>query len=297
MKSEHNILIAFLLNLFFAIFEFVGGIITNSVAIASDAIHDLGDSLCIGVSYLLERKSKNKPDNKYTYGYARFSILGALITSLVLVIGSIFVIGSSILRIMSPEEINYDGMIIFAIIGVIVNTISVLKTKDGDSLNQKSVSLHMLEDVLGWIVVLIGSILMRFFDINILDSIMSIGIAIFLLFHAFRNVKEIMDLFLIKLPKNVNISEIKKEIESIPGVYEIHHVHIWSIDGNENCATMHVIAKSKDLVELKKEIKETLEHKNINHSILEFEDIDENCHEKTCEGAKGEHEHHQHHHH
>ena len=184
MKTEKNILIAFLLNISFSIFEFFGGIITNSVAILSDSIHDLGDAISIGISYFMERKSKKPGDNNYTYGYVRYSVLGGVITTSILLVGSILVIISATKRLINPVEVNYNGMIIFAIIGVILNYIAAYVTKEGDSINQKSVNLHMLEDVLGWIVVLIGAIIMNFTDIRILDSIMSIGVAIFILFNS-----------------------------------------------------------------------------------------------------------------
>ena len=147
MKTEKNILIAFLLNMFFSIFELLGGIYTNSVAIISDAIHDFGDAISIGVSYGLEKKSKKKPDNKYTFGYTRYSVLGAIITNTILIIGSTLVIYNAIERIINPVEINYDGMIIFAVLGVIINFGAAYYTKDGDSLNQKSVAQQLLKQV------------------------------------------------------------------------------------------------------------------------------------------------------
>ena len=191
MKTEKNILIAFLLNLAFSIFELVGGLFTNSVAILTDSIHDLGDALSIGISYFLEKKSKKKPDKNHTYGYIRYSVIGSIITTVILLVGSCFVIYESIKRIMNPVVVNYDGMIIFAIFGVVINTIASIVTKDGDSLNQRAVNLHMLEDVLGWVVVLIGSILMKFTDIYLIDSILSIGVAIFILFHSLKNLKKV----------------------------------------------------------------------------------------------------------
>ena len=156
MKTEKNILIAFILNLLFSILEFFGGFLTNSVAILSDSIHDFGDALSIGISYFLERKSKKKADDKYTYGYVRFSVLGGVITTTILLVGSILVIIGAVKRIFNPVEVNYSGMIVFAILGVILNCIAAYVTREGDSINQKSVNLHMLEDVLGWIIVLIG---------------------------------------------------------------------------------------------------------------------------------------------
>ena len=203
MKTEKNILFAFILNLAFSIFEFFGGIFTNSVAILSDSIHDMGDAVSIGVSFFLEKKSKKKPDNNYTYGYIRYSVLGGLITTVILLVGSILVIYNAIGRIINPVEVNYKGMIIFAIIGVVMNFIATYLTREGDSINQKSVNLHMLEDVLGWVVVLIGAIIMNFTDIRIIDPIMSIGVALFILINTLKSLKQILDLFLEKTPQNI----------------------------------------------------------------------------------------------
>ena len=282
MKSEKNILIAFILNLGFSIFEFIGGTITNSVAIISDSIHDIGDSLSIGLSFFLEEKSKKKPDNKYTFGYIRYSILGSLITTLILILGSIFIIYNAINRIINPVEINYNGMIIFAIIGVIVNFLAAYFTKEGHSLNQKSVNLHMLEDVLGWVIVLIGAIVMRFTGIKIIDPILSILVALFIFINALKNLKLIIDLFLEKTPNGVSIEELKKHILEIKGIKDIHHIHVWSIDGYNNYATMHVISDGSNK-KLKQMIKEELKNHGINHITIELENIDEECTEKLCE--------------
>lgn len=137
MKTEKNILIAFILNFVFSVFEFIGGALTGSVAIISDAVHDIGDALSIGASYFLERKSKKQPDEVYTYGYARFSVLGSLITTVILLFGSFAVIYNAVIRIFKPTPINYNGMIIFAIIGVIVNFIAAYFTREGDSLKRQ----------------------------------------------------------------------------------------------------------------------------------------------------------------
>ena len=196
MKTEKNILIAFILNISFSLFELIGGLFTGSISILSDSLHDLGDALSIGISYFLEKKSKRKADSKHTYGYVRYSVMGGIITSTILLVGSIFVIYESILRIINPVNINYNGMIVFALIGVIVNLIASLVTKEGDSINQKAVNLHMLEDVLGWVIVLIGAIVMNFTDIKIIDPIMSMGVAIFILINSIKNLKKVLDLFL-----------------------------------------------------------------------------------------------------
>lgn len=296
MKTSKNIFIAFILNISFSIFEFIGGLLTNSIAIISDSIHDLGDAISIGISYFLERKSNKKPDNKYTYGYLRYSILGAFITTTILTIGSVLVIYSSINRLYNPIKVNYNGMIIFAIFGVIINFVAAYSTRDGDSINQKSVNLHMLEDVLGWVIVLIGSILMRFTNINIIDSIMSIGVSTFILINALKNFKEILDLFLLKLPENIDISEVEKAIKKIKQVSNIHHIHIWSIDGNRNYATMHIKTNAKDTKKLKHEIRDVLKEYNIIHVTIEIEEDNEVCKEENCiiTESKDTHIHHHH---
>ena len=296
MKTEKNILVAFLLNLFFSIFELVGGIFTNSVAIISDAVHDLGDSFSIGLSYFLEKKSKKKPDDKYTYGYMRCSVLGAIITNTILITGSVLVIYNAIERFFNPVDINYNGMIIFAIFGVIVNFLAAYFTREGDSLNQKAVNLHMMEDVLGWVVVLIGALVIKVTEINMIDSILSIGVACYVLIHALTSFKDIVDLFLTKVPSSVNVSELSKHILEIDGVEDVHHVHVWSMDGVNNYATMHVVSDTKNISKLKKEIREELEEHGINHVTIEIDNNKDECSDKECE-VKHNNSHHHHHHH
>ena len=299
MRTEKNILIAFILNLSFSIFEIIGGFFTGSVAIVSDAIHDMGDAASIGISYFLEKKSKKQPDETYTYGYARFSVIGSVITTLILLFGSVMVIYNAVMRIFNPVEINYNGMIIFAVVGAVVNFIAAYFTKDGDSLNQKAVNLHMLEDVLGWIVVLIGAIIMRFTDISIIDPIMSIAVAVFILINAVKNLKEFLDLFLEKIPNNISIEEIKEHITEIDGVQSVHHIHIWSMDGVNNYATMHIVANENSHT-IKDKIRKELKEHGIGHATLEIESPDDHCHEEHCHiefDNSHSHSHHHHHHH
>ena len=298
MKTERNILIAFILNFAFSIFEFIGGFFTGSVAIVSDAVHDIGDAASIGVSYFLEKKSKKKPDEHYTYGYTRYSVIGSVITTLILLVGSVLVVYNAILRIFNPTPINYDGMIIFAIIGAAVNFLAAFFTREGDSLNQKAVNLHMLEDVLGWIVVLVGAVIMRFTDISIIDPLMSIGVATFIFINAIRNLKEAIDLFLEKTPHGIEVEEICEHLCHIEGVKDVHHVHVWSMDGHNNYATLHAVVDG-DAHEIKEAIREELAEHGIAHATLELESPDEHCHEKDCNPKAPEsgHGHHHHHHH
>ena len=293
MKTEKNILVAFLLNISFSIIEFFGGLITGSIAILSDSVHDLGDALSIGISYFLEKKSKKERNKTYTYGYIKYSVMGSIITTTILLVGSVFVIYESIKRLINPVNINYDGMLILSIFGVIVNFLAAYFTKEGDSLNQKAVNLHMFEDVLGWIVVLIGSILMKFTDIKIIDSILSLIVAVFILYNAFMNLKKVLDIFLEKTPSNIDIDELKQHILSIKGVKDIHHIHIRSIDGYNSVGTFHITVE-KYSENIKDEIKEELEEHGIGHSTIEIELENEKCHDKDCEikPSKAHHHHH-----
>ncbi|MBQ3020877.1 MAG: cation transporter [Bacilli bacterium] len=281
MKTEKNILIAFILNILFAIFEFFGGLLTNSIAIISDSVHDIADALSIGLSYILERISKKQPDDKYTYGYKRYSLLGATITTVILITGSILVIINSIKRFINLETINYNGMIVFAIIGVIVNFFAAYYTHKGESLNERTVSLHMLEDVLGWLIVLIGALIMKFTNLNIIDPILSILVSLYILYNAYKNLKIIIDLFLEKTPSNINIEEIKKEILNIKNIKDVHHIHIWSMDGYVNYATIHIVVDEYKK-NIKDKIRETLKEYEITHVTIEIEDENDNCIEKHC---------------
>lgn len=296
MKTEKNIRIAFFLNLLFAVFEFAGGILTGSTAIVSDAVHDLGDAAGIGCSYFLEKKSRKQPDEIYTYGYARYSVLGGFLTTLILLLGSAAVIVHVAGRLIHPVEIDYGGMMIFAVVGVCVNSCAAFFTREGDSLNQRAVNLHMLEDVLGWIVVLTGAVVMRFTDFWILDPLMSVGVAVFILWNAGKNLKEILELFLEKVPDGLEIGEIREHLMEIEGILDVPHIHIRSLDGQNHDASMHIVT-NEEPQKIKRKVREELREHGIGHVTLELEREGEDCHGKIChmEHTAG-HGHHHHHH-
>ncbi len=295
MKSEKKILFAFILNVAFSVFEFFGGIITGSVAILSDAVHDVGDALSIGISYFLEKKSHKEPDENFTFGYSRFSTLGALITTSILIIGSLGITIKAIEKILSPTIIDYNGMIIFALIGVLVNFCATLFTKGGTSLNQKAVNLHMLEDVFGWAVVLAGAIVMRFTDFALLDPILSLILALFIIINALKNAKEIINIFLEKAPCKTSKQEIVTAVKSIDGVIDTHHVHVWSLDEQNHFATLHVVTGA-DGNFIKKKVREHLFKLGITHTTIEIETPDEVCESPVCESNIHSHIHHHHSH-
>ncbi len=297
MKSHKRILTAFLLNLFFSVFEFIGGIFTGSVAILSDSLHDMGDAASIGISYFLERKSSKKPDNTYTYGYTRYSVMGSVIMTLILIAGSVLIIYKAILRLINPTPVNYNGMLILSVVGLAVNFIATLVTHHGHSLNEKAVNLHMLEDVLGWAVVLVGAIVMKFTNISIIDPILSLGVAAFVLINAVKTLREAVSLFLEKTPKGLSVEHIKEEIMEIGSISDIHHIHIWSIDGTTNCATMHIILSADaNAAEIKQALRETLCKHGINHATIETEFPCEECMHRMCTAPSVSNHNHSHHH-
>lgn len=281
--GSENIRVAFFLNLSFTIIEIIGGIYTNSLAILSDAIHDLGDSLSLGLSWYFQNVAKKERDKKYSYGYGRFSLLGAIINSFVLLIGSFFMIKETIPRLMNPQSVNETGMMILAIFGIIVNGAAVLRLQKGNSINEKVVSLHLMEDVLGWVAVLIGSIIMYFFDFPIIDPILSLAISCYVLFNIYKNIKEIFKIILQGYPENVDLKAIKKTILNHDDIENIHDIHIWSLDGEYNVMSLHVAVeedlKLSEINKIKRKIKHILSHENIHHFTIEFEHKHENCKE------------------
>lgn len=279
--TSRNIFIAFILNLAFSVYEFIGGSLTGSVAIVSDAVHDLGDALSIGLAYFLERKSRRHSDDRHTYGYIRYSLLGGLITATLLLAGSVLVIIGAIERFFQPIAINYQGMIWLAIIGVVVNFFAAYVTHGGHSLNQKSVNLHMLEDVLGWIVVLIGALVMNFTNWNFIDPLLSILVALFILRSAWQNCQQILDILLENTPADISLDQLQSKILALPSVTGVHHLHVWSIDGFHHFATLHVVTPDLSPA-IKSAVRSLLKDQGISHVTLELEVPSEDCPERDC---------------
>ncbi len=294
MKSDKRILWACVLNFGFSLFELAGSFFTGSTAVFTDSLHDFGDGLALIISYFFETKGKKSPDKIYTYGYMRYSLLGGIISSLFLIAGSFFAIYKGIYRIFVPIEINYEGIILLSFIGLVVNFAAVYFTHGGSSLNQKAVNLHMLEDVAGWATVLIGALLMKFTDISQIDPVMSILIAIFILINAGKNIKAALDIFLEKVPKGLDATKLENSLLSVKGVEDVHHIHIHSLDGVNNVATVHVVIS--DGFE-KEAIRNVFADYNIFHVTIETENGEEVCKSCECQILKSEAETHCHNHH
>lgn len=284
-EHEHsgtkNIVIAFWVNLGFAVFEIVGGLYTNSVAVLSDALHDFGDSLSLGAAWFFQKKSQQKRDKNFTYGYRRFSLLGALINCIVLTVGSFFVISESVQRIFTPQQPNAQGMLIMAVVGISVNLAVMLILKRGRSVNERVISLHFLEDVLGWVAVLIGSIVMMFYQAPMLDPILSLIIAVIILSNVYKNFKSVFQIVLQGVPENFSEDKIRELVKTIPGVKDAHDIHIWSMDGNYHIVTLHVVVQdelSLNLQEdLKTKIKSSLKNLSVQHVTVELETPNSAC--------------------
>lgn len=228
MKKEANQKI-FIINLVFSVLEVIGGLLTSSISLISGAIHDLSDSISIGISYIFEKISKKEVNNKYSYGYLRFSYIGYFITSILLLLGSILMLSLSIPRLIKIKEVNYDAMIIFSVFGILIYGYTAFNQKDKkDS--------HLIEDLIGWIVILIGSILIKLTNDFIIDPIIAILIAIYILFQVFIYLKEVFEMIMAKTPKNININTIIKEIKN-ENIKEIHHIHIWALYKDSYCMT------------------------------------------------------------
>jgi len=247
----------------------------NSVAIISDALHDLGDSISLGLSWYLDHKSKQGANRSFTFGYTRFSLLGALINSLVLIAGSIFIINEAVARIITPEHTDAQGMLIFAIIGVSVNGYAAWKVSHGKTLNEKVISWHLLEDVLGWAAVLIVSIVLIFQDIHYLDPALSILITAYVLWNVIKRLKETLYVFLQGSPDDVSVEELETKFLKKDFINQTKHVHLWSLDGESHVFTAHLILEGvseySEIIRVKKEIREILKPYNFSHSTIEVE--------------------------
>jgi len=273
--------VAFVVNTVFSIVEIIGGFYFGSMAILSNALHDVGDSFSLVAAWFFQKKSQGKRSHTYTYGYKRFSLLGAFINSMILIAGSALILSEAIQRLFLPHQTSPKGMIIFSVIGIVVNLFAMLRLRKGDSLNERVVGLHFLEDTLGWVVILLGAVVMMFKNIPVLDPILSIGIALFILFNVYRNMRTMFQIILQGTPLNIKEDDIKNHLSTITGIKDMHDIHVWTLDGKVNILTMHVVLDSRlpaaEVEPLKNKIKDLLHDINIHHATIETEPEDVNC--------------------
>ena len=282
-----NLKVAFFLNVTFTIIELIGGLLTNSMAILSDAIHDLGDSIAIGSALYLEKTSEKKRDHTFSYGYRRFSTLAALLNIVILTTGSVVIIYETIPRLLNPQEVHSQGMMALAVLGVIMNGLAVLRLKnDGKSLNNRTVMLHLMEDALGWVAVLIGSIIIYFTGWIIIDPLLSLGIAGYILFNALKNFKSVTSIFMQAVPGQVNYEHLEEKIGKLVSIKEVHDIHIWSLDGEFNVGSLHLVLKDEldqyNIEEVKKNVRGLFKKEGIVHVTIELEGPNEHCEMEDC---------------
>jgi len=274
-EREERVRLAALLNIAFTVLELVGGLWTNSLAILSDALHDFGDSIALLASWLFERGARRSPDTRRIFGYQRLSLFSALFSASILIGGSIVIIFQAIPRLLNPETVNATGMVGIAVIGIIFNGAGFFLLKKGESLNEKVLSWHLLEDVLGWAGILVGGIIIYFWKFYLLDPIMTIGLTAFIIYNVTKSLKETINILLQGVPKHINLEAVKQDIKAIKGVMGIHDIHIWSLEGETDVFTAHVILDDETLKkqpeQTKQTIKETLQKHHIEHSTIEIE--------------------------
>ena len=253
MSSKTSIWLAFFLNLSYAIVEFIAGGIFGSSAVLADSVHDLGDAIAIGISALLETISNREEDRQYTLGYKRFSLLGAMLTSVILMIGSVLVILENITKIAHPQPVNENGILWLGIIAVAINVLASLVVRKGKTKNESILSLHFLEDTLGWLAVILMAIILRFTDWYILDPLLSLVISIFILSKAIPRFWSALKIFLDAVPEGVDIKQVKNDLEQLDHVVSVNQLNLWTMDGLEKNAIVHVCLEEIEHIEYCKE--------------------------------------------
>ncbi|UYQ94658.1 cation diffusion facilitator family transporter [Chitinophaga horti] len=283
-----NLRFALVLNLGFAVVEFIGGFLTNSVAILSDAVHDLGDAAAIAASLVLERQAGKGRTPLFSYGKRRLSILAAFITSLILVIGAVVIIFEAVPRLFAPEPVKVMGVLWLAVAGLVFNGLAVLRLRSGGSksLNQRAVMLHLVEDVLGWIAVLAGGVIMYFTQWYWIDPLLSLGIAAFILYNAIRNIMAVLKIFLQAVPENFDEAALVNSLRALPGVIGVHDLHVWTMDGERNVLTVHLVVDANlgdtQVFNIKQQARQVMDGANIQHPTLEIERAGEPCKLAKC---------------
>lgn len=282
-SSTRNIGLAFMLNMAFAAIELVGGLYTQSLAVISDALHDFGDALSLGVGYVLQRKSTQGPSESFSYGLRRLSLLSAFISGIVISSGAVFIAVEAVRRFNEPREPMGEGMFVLACLGIAVNGFAAWKMGHGHTHNEQVLRWHLLEDVLGWVAVLIGSLFIWLYQWNWLDPVLAIGISIFVLFNVVKGLYQTINLFLQGNPNPDGLRQFRDQVEAHDNVFETHDVHFWSLDGVRHVLSLHAVLHDTSKAEqIKEMIRETSKILGDCHLTIEIESTEEHCH-NDCE--------------
>lgn len=271
---------AFFLNLAFTVVEVIGGFWTNSVAVLTDAVHDAGDSLVLGAAWYLQRVATKGRDARYSYGYGRYSMLGGWLTSLVLIVGAVFMFTVSVPRLWEPVLPHATGMMALALFGLLMNGLAAWKLHGGISLNERGAYLHLLEDVLGWAAVLIGAIVIHFTAWAVVDPLLSMGISVYILVNAVGTFRRGTGILMQQVPQSIDIPAIADRLLTIPGVVDIHDQHTWTLDGHFVIHTVHLVVEDVDLEQvrlIKAQARKELHEIGVQHATIEMEWKGEKC--------------------
>ena len=272
MKAKYTVWVAFFLNLSYAIVEFIAGGIFGSSAVLADSVHDLGDAIAIGLSAVLETISNREEDSRYTLGYKRFSLLGALVTAVILMTGSVLVIVENLTKLSHPKPVNDEGILWLGIIAVSINLLASLVVRKGKTKNESILSLHFLEDTLGWIAVILMAIILRFTDWYILDPLLSLVISFFILSKAIPRFWSTLKIFLDAVPEGVETGDLEKDLGALINVKSVNQLSIWSMDGLENNAIIHLCLEDWDqMMETKNQVRQLLEERGVQNITIEVD--------------------------
>lgn len=272
--DHSNIKVPAIINTVFTVVEFTVAMYTNSVAVLSKGIHDLGDSVALILSWFAEKKAKQDPDKKRSFGYKRISTFSALLLALVLFIGSVFILVKTIPRLINPEPVKAAGIIGVGVLGVLFNGTAFYRAKKGEGLNSEVVSWHLLEDFFGWSTILVGAIVMYFFNYPIIDPIITIGYTLFILKGVYQNMTKTVNILMQGVPEHISQKRIEDRVKDLEGVVGMHDVHIWSLEGKTDILTAHVVVEDRLLDQLnstRKRIKDIMQNHHVEHSTIELE--------------------------
>jgi len=275
--SGKNIGVAIFLNVLITIGQLIGGIISGSMALLTDALHNFSDVISLLLSYFTNRLAKRKSTVQQTYGYKRAEILSAFVNSVTLIAIAIYLIIEAAERFTNPQPVLSDLVIYFALGSIIINFISVLLLKKDakESMNIKSAYLHLLTDVMTSIAVMLGGIAMKYYEVYWVDSILSIAIAIYLIFSSYKLLIDSLKILMQFTPKNINVEDISKEIETLNEIKNVHHVHFWQLNDKDIFFEAHIdlmedinITKFQDVL---MEIEKILHKSKITHFNIQPE--------------------------
>ena len=294
MKAKYAVWLAFFLNLTYAIVEFIAGGVFGSNAVLADSVHDLGDAIAIGISAFLETISNREEDNQYTLGYKRFSLLGALVTAIILMTGSLLVILENVTKILNPQPVNDEGILWLGIIAITINVLASLVVGKGKTKNESILSLHFLEDTLGWLAVILMAIVLRFTDWYILDPLLSLVISFFILSKTFPRFWSTLRIFLDAVPEGVETGDLEKDLEDLNNVKSVNQISIWSMDGLENNAIIHLCLEDwEKMTETKNQVRQLLEERGVQNITIEVDSsqINHSQHKRRVTALEQPHEH------